>query len=215
MTQDYYNNKSIYYGIGHTRLRRILDLVKNSLNGRILDVGCARGYLGRRVKEMGGKYVAGIEISERAAREAKTVLDSVHVFDIQKYWPLGIKEQKFDLIILSEVLEHVFDPVFVLRSVHEISLPDSEVIITTPNFMVWTNRINFLFGNFKYKEQGMFDFGHIRWFTYRYLQDVLKEGGFKIIQENHIIFPGKLTKFLKFWPSLFANQFILKAKKIK
>lgn len=212
--QDYYNYKSVHYGIGHTRLRRILGLAKNSLKGKVLDVGCARGYLGRRIKEIGGNYVAGIEISEGAAHQARAVLDDVYVFDIQKHWLAEVKEQKFDLIILSEVLEHVFDPVFVLKNAHDMLSPDGEIIITTPNFMVWTNRIKFLFGNFKYQEQGMFDFGHIRWFTYRYLQDVLQESGFKVIQENHIIFPGKLTKFLKFWPSLFAFQFILKARKI-
>ena len=211
--QDYYNDKSVHYGIGHTRLRKILDLAKNSFGGKILDIGCARGYLGRRIKEMGGKYVAGIEISQEAAQEAKTVLDKVYVFDVQKHWLPEVKEQKFELVILSELLEHVFDPVFVLKNVSEILLSNGEVVITTPNFMVWTNRIRFLFGNFKYQEQGMFDFGHIRWFTYQYLQDVLKKSGFKIVQENHIIFPGKLTRFLKLWPSLFAHQLIVKAKR--
>jgi len=213
MKKDYYQNKSANYGIGHTRLKRIISLAGSIQGKSVLDVGCARGYLGRRIKEMGGKYVAGIEISETAAKEAKGVLDGVYAFDIQKDWPAEVKEQKFDLIILSEVLEHIFDPIFVMRNVYEILLPDGKVIITTPNFMIWTNRVKFLFGNFKYQEQGMFDFGHIRWFTYRYLQDVLKESEFKIIHENHIIFPGKLTKILKFWPSLFAFQFVLKAKK--
>ncbi len=41
----------------------------------------------------------------------------------------------------------------------------------------------------------------------------LAESGFKTVKENHIIFPGKLTKLLKFWPGLFAFQFILKTNK--
>lgn len=213
MNQDYYNNRSIRYGIGHTRRDRILGLVKNSLAIKVLDVGCARGYLGLRIKES-GKYVAGIEISVGAAIEAKRVLDEVYIFDVSLGWPEEVRKQRFDLVILSEVLEHVFDPVFVLKNIHEILNSDGEVIITTPNFMTWTNRWKFIFGNFSYQEQGMFDFSHIRWFTYSYFKKVLINSGFEIVEESHIIFPGKLTRLLKLWPSLFAFQFILKARKI-
>ena len=71
-----------------------------------------------------------------------------------------------------------------------------------------------MFGKFEYTDQGLMDFGHIRFFTYKYLNKVLKDSGFKIEKEKHIIFPGKLTKLLKLWPSLFATQFIIKARKI-
>ena len=111
-------------------------------------------------------------------------------------------------------MEHVFDPVAVLKSVRGALRSGGHIIVTTPNFMTWTNRIKFLLGKFKYEEQGMFDFGHIRWFTYRYLKELLAETGFRITQERHIIFPGKLTRILKRLPSLFAWQFVVRAQKI-
>lgn len=212
MKKLHYENKSLNYGISHTRLKRILGLLDGQSNKRILEIGCATGRLGREIKKM-GHYVAGVEISESAAEEAKRILDEVYIFDIEENWPVEILNQKFDLVILPEILEHTFEPVYVLKKSSAVLKDDGGVILTTPNFLTWTNRLRFLFGLFKYEKEGMFDFGHIRWFTYSYLKEVLREGGFTIMAENHIIFPGKLTSILKFFPSLFAFQFVIKARK--
>lgn len=210
MNHDHYEQKSTAYGIGHTRLRRILNLAGDLAGKKAVDAGCARGYLGSRLKDLGA-YVIGLEVSGQAAAEASKILDEVYVADLEKSWPLP--DASVDLVVLAEVLEHVFDPVKVLREAHRVLNSGGSVIITTPNFMTWTNRARFLVGNFKYQNQGMFDFGHIRWFTYAYLKKVLSDSGFVIEKERHIIFPGKLTKFLKQWPGMFAFQFVLKAHK--
>lgn len=209
----YYGEKSVAYGMSHTRLKRILELIPGDRALRVLEVGCANGRLGQEIKKL-GHFVAGVEISPQAAQNARWVLDEVYVFDIEGEWPKKFEEQKFDIVVLPEILEHIFDPINVLKKSADVLKPNGEIIITTPNFMTWTNRIRFLFGFFKYEEQGMFDFGHIRWFTYQYLKQVLVESGFTIMAEKHIIFPGKLTKILKFWPGFFAFQFVIKAKKI-
>jgi 2-polyprenyl-3-methyl-5-hydroxy-6-metoxy-1,4-benzoquinol methylase len=212
MDKRYYENKSVNYGMGHTRRRKILELIDGS-GLRVLDVACASGYLGERVKKA-GNYVEGLEISEAAVQKAQQVLDAVFVGDVQHAWPTELRNGGYDLIIMAEILEHVFDPLVVLRQAHEALRNGGSIIITTPNFLAWKNRIKFLFGKFAYTDQGIFDFGHIRWFTWRYLKTVLDESGFKIIRQNHIIYPGKLTWLLSWWPSLFASQFIIKANKI-
>lgn len=188
-------------------------MANDSKYQKVLDVGCARGYIGRRLKEK-GKLVFGIEMSSPAAAEAQKVLDKVYVFDIEKPWPPEVADIKFDLAVVAELLEHVFDPVEVLGFVSQTLQEKGEVIITTPNFLTWANRLKMLFGFFRYTEQGLLDFGHIRFFTYRYLKQVLTEAGFNVIKERHIIFPGKLTRILKYWPSLFATQFVVKARKV-
>lgn len=212
MDKQYYENKSVNYGISHTRRRKILELIdRNGL--RVLDVACASGYLGGKIKGA-GNYVVGFEISEVAAQKARQVLDAVFVGDVQHDWPAELRNGGYDLIIMAEILEHVFDPIIVLRQAHEALKNSGSIIITTPNFLAWKNRIKFLFGEFAYTDQGIFDFGHIRWFTWGYLKTVLTESGFKIVRQNHIIYPGKLTRLLSWWPSLFASQFIIKANKI-
>lgn len=211
MREEYYRHKQLTYGMSHTRRDRILALAAGT-GMRVLDIGCATGVMGARIKE-GGNWVGGVELSEDAGAQARERLDAVWSFDIESSWPPELQRDDLDLVILGEVLEHVFDPVNVLKSVWHAVKPGGSIIVTTPNFITWTNRLRFLIGDFQYEEQGMFDFGHIRWFTYRYLKEVLAATGFRITDERHIIFPGKLTRILKYWPSLFTWQFIVKAKK--
>lgn len=198
--------------MSHTRRDRILGLLGKP-GQRVLDVGCGRGHLGKLIRER-GNWVGGIELSSNAAGLARKELDAVWNFDTEGPWPADLQKGDFDLVVLSEFVEHVFDPAAVLKSVRGALKPGGHIIVTTPNFMTWTNRIKFVLGKFKYEEQGMFDFGHIRWFTYRYLKEVLAETGFRITDERHIIFPGKLTRLLRYFPSLFAWQFIVRALKI-
>ncbi len=200
------------YGISQTRLGRILKLVGDVKGKRILDLGCSTGYLGEIFKRSGA-YVVGADISSQAVQKAKEVLDEAYDFDIEGEWPEEIRKENFDIIILAEIVEHVFNPVHVLKKARGLLSEGGYIIISTPNFLSWMNRLKFLFGRFKYQEEGIFDFGHIRWFTWKLLNKNLSDSGFKIVKSANIIFPGKLTKVLKVWPSLFANQFVIKAVK--
>ena len=92
---------------------------------RVLDVGCARGYIGSKIKSM-GNFVVGIDISQSAAEKAKEVLDEVYVCDLEKDCPEF--SEKFDLAILPEVLEHVFDPVEVLKKISSNLNDGGEII---------------------------------------------------------------------------------------
>lgn len=212
MKNEYYQLRTAY-GMGHTRRNRIIALAEGHPGQRVLDIGCADGTLGALLKER-GSWVGGVELSQSAVERARQRLDAVWSFDIEQPWPSELRQMPFDIIIFGEVLEHVFNPVAVLRQACGVLKSDGAIIITTPNFMTWTNRLRFLFGSFRYAKEGMFDFGHIRWFTYRYLKEVLAQSGFVITDERHIIFPGKLTAALKRWPSLFARQFVVRARKL-
>ena len=178
---------------------------------RVLDVACSRGYLGKLIRDR-GNYVTGVDVSHTAGEMAGQVLDDIFIFDVQGDWPSELNGS-YDLAVLAAIIEHVFDPVALLKRTAGVLKPDGKMILTTPNFFSWRNRLTFLFGRFRYTEQGDFDFGHIRWFDYRYLKEVLSESGFKITREAHYFFPGKLTFILKYWPSLFATHFIVEASK--
>src|SRR5687767_5646164 len=117
--EQHYAEKSLRYGAAHTRRARILDLARGYRNARILDIGCARGYLGARLKEQ-GNYVAGIEISESAAAEARKVLDAVHVLDLERAWSQHLSGERFDCVIAAEVIEHLFDPVSFLNGIRDV-----------------------------------------------------------------------------------------------
>jgi len=209
--KQYYENKSPSYGISHTRRKKILELLKDVKGKRILDIGCSTGYLGKVLKEQ-ENFVVGVDISEQASKQAQTVLDRAYCFDVEKQWPLELENEKFDIIVALEIIEHLFDPALFLKKIREFLEKDGTLIITVPNFLSWVNRIKFVFGKFRYTDQGIFDFGHIRFFTRKTLRILLNDSGFEIVKWNNIVFPGKLSLVLRLWPSLFSTQFIVKAK---
>jgi SAM-dependent methyltransferase len=144
--------------MSHTRRDRILSLVQGT-GLRVVDLGCANGSLGKRIRDQ-GNWVGGVELSREARVLARSVLDHVWEFDIQEEWPAELQRQDLDIVIASEVLEHVFDPVAVLRHARSALKQGGHIVITTPNFMTWTNRLKFLVGAFAYQHEGMFDFGN-------------------------------------------------------
>jgi len=96
---------------------------------RLLDVGCGAGELLEVYRRLGWD-TCGIEISPQGAAACREKGLAVHqgtVFDAP------FRTQRFDLILLSHVIEHVLDPVAVLRRVGELLAPQGKIVLTTPN----------------------------------------------------------------------------------
>lgn len=211
--KKHYNNKEINYGINSVRKRKIFELLGDVKDKKILDIGCATGYLGKEIKEKGAQKVCGIDISENAINEAKKNIDEAVALDIQKDELLFL-ENYFDAIILSEVIEHLFLPEIAVQKIRKVLKKDGFLIITTPNFLVFSNRIKMFLGKFQYTESGFLDRGHIHFFTYDSLIDFIKKNGFVVMEENNMIHP-KIPDFIgKRFPNLFTYQIIIKVKNV-
>jgi 2-polyprenyl-3-methyl-5-hydroxy-6-metoxy-1,4-benzoquinol methylase len=208
MKLPHYEHAALHYSVGSLRANRVARLVGGP-SLRVLDVACGSGHLGAVLRAQ-GNYVEGIEISSQASEKARAVLDAVHTFDIENPWP-RLPVAAFDVVVLGEIVEHVFDPVALLRNTRAVLKDNGSIVLTTPNFMAWIHRLQFLFGRFRYQQHGTFDFGHIRWFTYDYLREVLNDAGFELTEEAHITRPQAAEPIVARWPSLFAQQFVVKA----
>lgn len=152
-------------------------------NLRILDVGCGYGILGEAMAK-GNNVVFGVDISESAIEKAKTRLHFAAVCDITKKetYPLEIKERKFDLIVLADILEHVYDPRSILYSVKDFLKTDGKLILSVPNVANWSNRLQLLFGFWNYTVSGVLDRTHIRFFTRKSIKLLLKSAGYEILE---------------------------------
>lgn len=140
----------------------------------VLDVGAGRGALGEAIQNR-GYTVYAIEACEEAAKEASNRVDHVihaDLHDIEKI-NASLNGKKFKYIIFSDVLEHVYDPLAVLRSYLPLLDNDGRVLISLPNAVNWLNRLRFLFGNFNYEMTGVMDRTHIRFFTFKSAKKLL------------------------------------------
>jgi methionine biosynthesis protein MetW len=212
MIKDYYKNK--VYKINRVRREAILSFIGSKENQLVLDIGCGNGELGKIIKEEKKTIVHGADISDQAIIEAQKGLDLAFKANIENNdWIEEIKDNRYDKIIISEVLEHLFQPEKLLKDIKKISHKDTEIIITVPNILFWKNRLKLFFGKFKYVNSGIMDKGHVHFFSWKSLNKLLSSSGYKtILVKNNT--PTRGTKLIgRIFPGLFSYQFLLKVKR--
>jgi 2-polyprenyl-3-methyl-5-hydroxy-6-metoxy-1,4-benzoquinol methylase len=121
----------------------------------------------------------GIEISEKAAGKAKELLDDVIVGNIEEI-TLPYPQKYFDLIICSDILEHLLAPKEVLIKLANHLKPDGELLAVVPNVAEYGIRWMLLRGKWNYSRTGSMDYGHIRFFTKESMSKLLQSSGYKI-----------------------------------
>jgi SAM-dependent methyltransferase len=97
--------------------------------GRYLDVGCGSG-AGLGVARALGWQVAGIEMDEAAAQKARRFADELHVGDVLE---APFASARFDVVTAFHVLEHLVDPVAVVRRMLDWLVPAGLLIVEVPN----------------------------------------------------------------------------------
>ncbi len=146
-----------------------------------LDVGCGQGSLGRAIAER-GHSVWGIEANAEAADKARGRLSQLIQEDITAVPEIRKKlgTQKFDILVFSDVLEHLPDPFSIFKSYMDFLKPGGMVLVSVPNALVWTNRLAFLFGRFEYADTGVMDRTHLRFFTFKTAKRFVRAGSGRI-----------------------------------
>ena len=145
---------------------------------RVLDVGCGQAALGAEIRAL-GHVVWGIEASPIAIAKAAPRLDRCISADLSdvKAVEASLAGERFDAIVFSDVLEHLFDPLATLRFYLRFLRPGGRLLVSVPNALNWQTRLAFLFGRFEYQDTGVLDRTHVRFFTFRSARRLLRASG--------------------------------------
>src|SRR5579871_727887 len=147
---------------------------------RVLDVGCGAGRFGEELRRQGHE-VTGIELIPAIADEAASRLDSVVCADIETDelpWPA----KSFDAIIAADVLEHLADPWSVVRRLARLLVPGGCFIASVPNIQNWRIIRALIRGRWRYRERGILDHGHLRFFTREGILDLFARANLDVIR---------------------------------
>jgi hypothetical protein len=111
--------------------RRLLDLISGHVPaGRLLDVGCGHGLLLAEARERGYE-VEGLELSAHAARHARDRLGlTVRELALED---ADMEDERYDVVVMADVLEHLGDPVAALRRCTELLAPGGALLVVTPD----------------------------------------------------------------------------------
>lgn len=148
-----------------------------------LELGCNRGATGAELKRRyPGLYYAGVEINPDAAKVAAERLDEVVTEDFLawrgKFAVPGGKP--FDLVVATDVLEHLYNPWATLRKIRPLLAPDAKVYATIPNVRNAWLMGELARGDWNYERIGLLDITHIRFFTFKSAVALFQETGYKI-----------------------------------
>lgn len=196
--------------------RQSVSLIREG--SRVLEIGCATGFVGEYLIKDKNCNVVGIELGKEESREAEKKLSLVFCGNIEdeKIVKDIAKLRKFDVIYASALVEHLKDPWEALRNWQKFMNKDGYLIITTSNIAHWTIRLNLLRGRFSYEDYGILDNTHLRFFTPVTFKKLVEDCGYKI--EYFAIDPvgggfPRISKYLsKLFPDIFAYQMLIKAR---
>lgn len=160
--------------------------------GRVLDVGCGEGGVGRSLRAAGASEVWGAEVHPDAARAAAASLDTVINAPIDEALADGRLAGPFDTVCCYDVLEHLADPFAVLRQLRAVAAEDGRLHISIPNARHLSLTYDLVVrGTFGYTSHGHRDDTHLRWYTRRDLVALVTAAGWRVDWAVHAPFRGR------------------------
>lgn len=172
-------SKSTYRGLDRSEM--LDEIVRPP--AALLDIGCGEGRFAEVVKR---RYpdvkVVGIEPDGAAAKTAESRLDLVINSTLDRASEkLHELRYTFDTIVMNDVLEHIEDTAGALQIVGRLLKPDGSLILSIPNVRYYLNvRDLALRGEWEYKDFGILDRTHLRFFTRSSIKSTLEQAGFVV-----------------------------------
>jgi 2-polyprenyl-3-methyl-5-hydroxy-6-metoxy-1,4-benzoquinol methylase len=172
----------------------ILADLPGNRDAAILEIGCGHGATGALALAEGrcGTY-CGVELFDDAAGIAAGHLTEVVTGDVEKIalpWPA----QTFDVLILSEVLEHLVDPWAALARLRPLLKPGAKVFASSPNAAHYAIILMLVAGEWRLENAGPMDRTHLRWFTPRSYRRLFEGAGFIVDRVEALSPPGWKAK---------------------
>lgn len=106
-------------------------IVKDKQSAKIAEVGSGLGYLTYSLNKS-GYHVTGLDVSRTAVENATLNFGNYFVCDDIKDFA-KLNSEKYDIVIMTEVIEHIEDPVGFLNIVKSLLKTGGSIIVTTPN----------------------------------------------------------------------------------
>jgi len=142
---------------------------------KVLDIGAGPGGLAQELVKKG----CDVAVVDQYEPKAKSRGVKVYVQDLDA--PPRFPVERFSHLLMLDVIEHLKNPEAFLEEVRKHFQHDPKtLVLTTPNIGFAVQRLMLLLGQFNYGKAGILDRTHTRLFTFRALEQLLTDAGFRI-----------------------------------
>lgn len=163
---------------------------------RVLDIGCAGGYLSVWLTDEKQCRVDGVD----AWPGVNEGLNAFYLHDLNTGLP-PLDYEQYDYVLMLDVIEHLAKPEAFLDDLRRALATSAraEIIISTANIGFFVTRFMLLLGQFNYGRRGILDLTHTRLFTFRSFERIMEQSGFDILERTGV--PGP-------WPLALGDNFL-------
>lgn len=146
---------------------------------RVIDVGCGNGSVAGRLEELGARVV-GVEPSDTGIRLARERYPQIEFHQLSCYDDLAGQLGQFDLVVCLEVIEHLYSPRLLAKTIASLVAPDGLVALSTPFHGYAKYLALAISGRMSKHLNPLNEGGHIKFFTPEQLTACLNNAGLTI-----------------------------------
>lgn len=173
-------------------------------NKRVLEIGPGPGSITKLLHAGGNCRVTALECDSEAIKKVTPYCEVVIQADLNSSdWPHLLKEaEQFDVVVAADVLEHLYDPWTALQRMIPFVGPEGYLVISLPNVghaLVMSCLLN---GDFEYRDCGLLDRTHIRFFGLKNMEALFTQANLKIIEARYVALPPEQTEYAASWSRL-------------
>jgi len=187
---------------GNTAAASIVRMVGKSK--KVLEIGAGPGSITKYLVEPGKCQVTALEIDPEGIKKLSSYCQQIYEADLNDIrWPelLG-QDEKFEVVIAADVLEHLYDPWTTLKLMKGLVDNKGYLVVSLPHIGHSAIIACLLNKDFEYRDWGLLDRTHIRFFGLKNMQSMFEEAGLVIEHAEFIVVRPEETEFAEKWNKL-------------
>lgn len=180
----------------------VIQMVGN--DKRVLEIGPGPGSTTKLLKVNNNCRVTALEYDCEAIKKATPFCEKIIQADLNsKEWPRLLDGSgPFDVVVAADVLEHLYDPWMTLRRMVPFISAQGYLVISLPHVghaLVMSCLLN---GDFEYRDCGLLDRTHIRFFGLKNMEALFAQANLKIIEARYVAKLPEETEYAASWSAL-------------
>lgn len=168
---------------------------------RVLEIGAGPGSITKHLKYASNCQVTALELDCEAIKKLSPFCERIYQANLNEpSWVDLLKDEgSFEVVVAADVLEHLYDPLAVLKQMTSFMNNDSCIIISLPHVGHSAIHVCLIEEDFEYRDWGLLDRTHIRFFGIKNIQSLFENAGLKIVQAEFVIREPEQTEFADRW----------------